>query len=148
MRSGVAFALALALAALPALAGCVDVASDVDPNPMPASDQIGHAGWTVRNSDFYWSYETREESFTDQFPWKDPAGAAGVEVNNGLHAGHVRVALVDAAGATVWSRTFRPGEGGGSWTTGAGKAGAWSVLLDRTNATGQFDVHVWMRTAT
>lgn len=132
------------LLAAPALAGCVDSIAGFQ-SGSATSEDVGGEGFHVRRTDFYHSYRANEETFTDEFKWKAPEGAAEVEVRHSIAAGHEVVSLKDASGATVWSHRFDADSPQGVFHPGTGEPGTWTIVIERWQATGNFDLHVWRR---
>lgn len=123
--------------AFPALAGCLDLGGAI------TDDAVGGPGFDVRGADFYHSYYANNESWTDELAWENPAREAGLEARHELRHGSVKVTLKDANGATVFTQEWWPGTRGGEFHPGQGEPGEWTIVIDRRDATGQFDVHVW-----
>lgn len=137
---------ALALVALaPALAGCVD---PVGAGGAAASEDVGGAGFHVRSTDFYHSYRANEETWTDSFAWENPEGKARLEVRHSLAAGTEKVVVKDANGANVFTQEFSRGTREGEFGVGSGAPGTWTIVLERRDASGAFDVHAWRDVAT
>lgn len=122
------------------VAGCVD---PVGAGGSASSDDVGGAGFHVRGTDFYHSFRSNAESWSDSFRWSNPEGRAHLEVRHSISVGSEKVVVRDAQGATVFTQEFSRGTREGEFGVGSGAPGEWTVELARRGASGQFDLHVW-----
>jgi hypothetical protein len=67
------------------------------------------------------------------YTWQNTGTKATIDISSAISAGAVTLVVKDAAGAQVYSSSLATN---GSFPTVSGQAGAWTILVDFTNATG------------
>lgn len=68
------------------------------------------------------------------YTWQNTGTRATVDRSSSITAGTVTLTLKDSAGATVYTGPLNGASG--SVATGTGAAGAWTIVVDFTGATG------------
>lgn len=142
-----AMRLLLALAALPALAGCSSLMGQGNAATGPNDEDIGTSGWIIEKSDFHYR-ESRMDggSWRESETWNNPKGAGTVEVKANITGGNLRIKVHDAAGNIAWDGNLNPGTYdylvplGEEWAKGK-----WRVVFEAREASGNFRLHLFMR---
>jgi hypothetical protein len=87
---------------------------------------------------FSYAKQMSMSSATETKTWSNSASKAAVQWSMQMSSGSMSVTVKDAAGATVFSKTFSGmGQQASSSTTSAGQAGDWTITIKFVGATGQ-----------
>lgn len=129
---GIAVALAIAIQ-LVAAAGCDDdpVSAGVDPEIVNQVDNFEFQITDVQNY-------TR----TLQYTWTNSGSAADVNQASSITAGSATLTILDASGTQLYSRGLSEN---GTFVTGEGDSGSWTIRVALNRATGTLNFRAQKR---